>query len=197
MEEWGDNQYITELQNLLLQYNQQIESIYKNIQWLIEQKQVIENKIKELELKNKIQTKIETKRVKNVMEFLDDIWFSMLPQRTTDKLIEYLNGYKWLASMLWFNSYIDFSTWNLWFEKDMDINNISTPEKAWFSRFFNIFISWNENEPINIEALKKWLNPIWDKNTFRLMLANKNMLNWDLSLITGYQNMDNYLNSDK
>ncbi len=157
-----------ELENKLNQSNQDL-------------KQALRKKINEyrrnLEQKDRL--------TRETYKFLKSIGFDKIPQSITNNVIQQLNSNSGLRSSLGMTSEIDLSNGNLWFDSDFDENNITSQEKADFSKVFNIMLSWNEEWPINTDAIlnDRW-TPISDYTVFENFLeTNKLRDTWFASKI--------------
>lgn len=163
---------------------------------LIRLKNELENKLNQSnqELKQALRKKINEYRrnleqkdrlTRETYKFLKSIGFDKIPQSITNNVIQQLNSNSGLRSSLGMTSEIDLSNGNLWFDSDFDENNITSQEKADFSKVFNIMLSWNEEWPINTDAIlnDRW-TPISDYTVFENFLeTNKLRDTWFASKI--------------
>jgi len=163
---------------------------------LIRLKNELENKLNQSnqDLKQALRKKINEYRrnleqkdrlTRETYKFLKSIGFDKIPQSITNNVIQQLNSNSGLRSSLGMTSEIDLSNGNLWFDSDFDENNITSQEKADFSKVFNIMLSWNEEWPINTDAIlnDRW-TPISDYTVFENFLeTNKLRDTWFASKI--------------
>ncbi len=127
---------------------------------------------------NEYRRKIEKKDAlaRETLDFLRSIGFDQIPQSVTNNVIEQLNSSSGLRTSAWLTENIDFKNGILWTNSDFDENNITSQEKADFAKVFNIMIGWDENWPINIDAIlnSRWA-PISDYTVFQNHLEQNNL----------------------
>jgi hypothetical protein len=113
--------------------------------WILSQ---YETDIKKILTRNKERKEKELQTLK----FISSIWFDNIPKTYTDKIINLLNkndAFRWSID-LWagknLSSWIDLSEWIFW-------NASWENPKEIFTRFFNKMLSWNPEEPVNLDAI--------------------------------------------
>jgi len=99
---------------------------------------------------------IEQKKQKEILKFLENTWFSLFPQHLTDKIIKDIQANVLIIPWLDLSSKnIDLANWNFW-ESSMFANNenwLNNMAKTNLVKFVNKMVSWNINEPLNVEAI--------------------------------------------
>ena len=147
-----------------------IENIIKEKQtWILKK---YESEIKELLIREKTRKKEQLE----TLEFLHNIWFDLIKQADSDKIINMINSSEALKSKFWFDKKIDLANWDLWINLDSDFKNNSIEEERVFARFVNKMISWNENHPIEISSMSHWV-PVFKSELWEEILDKKAYVN--------------------
>ncbi len=178
----------TNLANLKNEFEQQLSQNDEKLQ------QALREKINEY--KRKLEQK--DKLARETYNFLKSIGFDKIPQSVTNNVIQQLNSNSWLRASLGLNTNIDLKNGILWFDSDFDENSISSQEKADFAKVFNVMIAWNEEWPINIDAIlnDRW-TPISDYTVFENHLESNKLRDAWLANKIMIDNIKNYNNENK
>lgn len=135
------------------------------------------------------------KKAIEVWEFLQGIWFNLIPPSITQSILMQLNT-SWFngkRNQMWFNSKFDLDNGVLGYENSFDKKNLSLTEKVIFAEFMNRMISWDRDQPIDIKiVLAGWDAPVnVDKLNIQLQeLGLKDSWTW---ITTAMANIDKSL----
>lgn len=181
---------INKIENKLIEIERKIEQLFIKLNNLTEERIKEENTFRRL-------NEIEREKNRDLSKFLYEIWWNLIPKDTTDQLIDQLNRNITLRWYLWMNDMIDFSEWKLWYNFDFDQNKVGQKEKVLFAQFLNRAISWDENNPININSINWMLTSWWisDRIKFKWQLRDFWILNWSSTSIT--KMLNNLIESQK
>ncbi len=108
---------------------------------------------RELILKNTKNANEKDKNIKDLLKFLESIWFTQISQ---DKLQNIINFINISPQKYWLQEKIDLENWVLWFNKDFWDKNINVSEKQSFIKLFNLILWENiidENIATNTTSL--------------------------------------------
>ena len=125
-------------------------------------------------LKEVVDNDVKNKDVQiKTLNFLKSIGFDWIDKTITDWIIDLLNSNNWLRKQYWFTWEIDLMKWNLWTNKDWDLNKITFEEKKIFIEFVNLMISWEKDIP---NHLTSW----WEIQFFE---NKQDMESWNVSWV--------------
>ena len=125
-------------------------------------------------LKEVVENDVKNKDVQiKTLNFLKSIGFDWIDKTITDWIIDLLNSNNWLRKQYWFTWEIDLMKWNLWTNKDWDLNKITFEEKKIFIEFVNLMISWEKDIP---NHLTSW----WEIQFFE---NKQDMESWNVSWV--------------
>lgn len=184
----GSNEISTEEKNRL---QEQYPNLDTEISELSLEMDMLDTKIKENEKKladmtaefqrehkqaidwYKAQVEAKDKKTQEVLKFLEGVWFNLIPQSITNSIIEQLNN-PWnssLRGLIGFNTLLNLSEWDLWFQTSFNDHTLWTTEKVIFAEFINRMISTNPWEPIDVtKILNGWSVPVEDRTKLSFQL---------------------------
>ena len=117
-------------------------------------------------------------KTKEIGEFLQGIWFNLIPTSITNNLLQQLNtsGFDGLRNRMGFNRKIDLDGGVLGYENSFDNKNITLTEKVIFAEFMNRMISWDIGEPLNIDNVRTWWGEAFeDRGEFQTILEKSGL----------------------
>ncbi len=182
--------------NDLQQKFENFEERYKKLQIYLQNKpkKIYDNYKNKLKQKVIEDTQDTKEKQKKILEFLHSIGFDLIPQNYTDKLINIINTSETLKSKFGFDRKIDLANWELWINKDADMQNNSIYEKKIFAQFVNKMISWNKKYPIDVNSMSHWV-PIFKNKSWETILNKQAYVNKKLSL--GFSSIWENLNKNE
>jgi hypothetical protein len=104
---------------------------------------------------------------------LEGVWFNLIPQSITNAIIEQLNnpGSSWLRGLIWFNTILNLSEWDLWFQTSFNDHTLGTTEKVIFAEFVNRMITADSGKPIDVNKILNWWSvPVADRTQLSIQL---------------------------
>ena len=118
-------------------------------------KKEYEDDIKNIIYINKKDEKIKLK----TLNIINIAGWGLFNKTLLDKIILKINNISDQERFsLWFDTDINYSEWNLWFSDKYWISQ--QRKKLW--EFFNWIISWESNQPLNIDNIAKWYVWYWE-----------------------------------
>ncbi len=169
-------------------FEEKISPKFKKLIKIVSEKQAGIYKKYEEEIK-KILTREKTRKKEQleILKFLHSIWFDLIPQQYTDKLIKIINNSETLKAKFGFDQNINLQNWQLWINKDSNLQNNSILEKQIFAKFVNKVISWDEKFPIDINSMTHWIpifkNENWEEILNKQAYINEKLKYWFNSIL--------------
>lgn len=123
------------------------------------------------DIKELLQREPESKeRQLEVLKFMKNSWFDMIPQELTDKLVRELQSNSLMISWMNLNPQnIDLKNWTFWESQLFRENGFNIEAKRNLLMFMNKMISWDINEPLTVNAIANWtkvVNPMELRHEF-------------------------------
>ena len=147
-----------ELSQLTLELNQLDSDIQEQESKLDEITQIFNREHKQAIDWYRAQAEAKDKKTEEVLKFLEGVGFNLIPQSITNSIIEQLNnpwnsGLRWLV---WFNTILNLSEWDLGFQTSFNDDTLGTTEKVIFAEFLNRMISADAGKPIDVNKILNW-----------------------------------------
>ena len=138
----------------------------------------------EEKLKAVVENDVKNKDVQiNTLNFLKSIGFDWIDKTVTDWIFSILDSKDSFREQFGFTWKIDLMKWNLWTNKDWNLNKISFKEKKVFIEFVNLMISWEKDIPNHITSWWEiqFFENKQDMDSWNVSWVNrKSFINWKL-----------------
>ena len=147
--------------------------------------------IKNLLQQNAIDTEKKDFERKKVLDFLNKIWFDLIPQKVSENIFKMINESSSYKMKLWLSDDINIAEWKFWIQKQSD--GLQFKDKKAFIKLVNKMLTWTEDLPNTMtdSGTISFFNSAKDKKEWNINTSKKEYINTQLWSSPQFRIMEN------
>ena len=147
--------------------------------------------IKNLLQQNAIDTEKKDFERKKVLDFLNKIWFDLIPQKVSENIFKMINESSSYKMKLWLSDDINIAEWKFWIQKQSD--GLQFKDKKAFIKLVNKMLTWTEDLPNTMtdSGTISFFNSAKDKKEWNINTSKKEYINTQLWASPQFRIMEN------
>ena len=147
--------------------------------------------IKNLLQQNAIDTEKKDFERKKVLDFLNKIWFDLIPQKVSENIFKMINESSSYKMKLWLSDDINIAEWKFWIQKQSD--GLQFKDKKAFIKLVNKMLTWTEDLPNTMtdSGTISFFNSAKDKKEWNINTSKKEYINAQLWASPQFRIMEN------
>ena len=147
--------------------------------------------IKNLLQQNAIDTEKKDFERKKVLDFLNKIWFDLIPQKVSENIFKMINESSSYKIKLWLSDDINIAEWKFWIQKQSD--GLQFKDKKAFIKLVNKMLTWTEDLPNTMtdSGTISFFNSAKDKKEWNINTSKKEYINTQLWASPQFRIMEN------
>ena len=147
--------------------------------------------IKNLLQQNAIDTEKKDFERKKVLDFLNKIWFDLIPQKVSENIFKIINESSSYKMKLWLSDDINIAEWKFWIQKQSD--GLQFKDKKAFIKLVNKMLTWTEDLPNTMtdSGTISFFNSAKDKKEWNINTSKKEYINTQLWASPQFRIMEN------
>ena len=147
--------------------------------------------IKNLLQQNAIDTEKKDFERKKVLDFLNKIWFDLIPQKVSENIFKMINESSSYKMKLWLSDDINIAEWKFWIQKQSD--GLQFKDKKAFLKLVHKMLTWTEDLPNTMtdSGTISFFNSAKDKKEWNINTSKKEYINTQLWASPQFRIMEN------